>query len=84
MYDLISNRRSNLVFVNRNKRNRHLTDFTVPAHHGVKVKQSKAKKWMNTKTLLESGEKLWSMKVTVIPIMTEILEIEPGQKDRKN
>ncbi len=45
-------------------------DFAVPADHGVKLKESEKKKYLD---LPRELKKLWNMKLTVIPIVIDTL-----------
>ena len=46
-------------------------DFTVPAYHGVKLKESQKKdEYVNlSRYMKKKKQQLWNMKVTVIPIV---------------
>ena len=53
------------------KRTCRILDFAVPAHHRVKLKESKKKnKYLD---LVRELKKMWNMKVTVIPIVIDAL-----------
>ena len=65
--DLISTRRPDLIIINKKKRNGKIVDFTVPADHRIKLKESKKKdKYLD---LARELKKLWNMQVTIIPIV---------------
>ena len=72
---LISVRRPDLRRVNNNNKKERtcwIVDFSVPADHRVKLKESEN----NDKYLDRASElkkKLWNMKVTVIPIVIDAL-----------
>ena len=74
---LISNRRPDLVKVNKKKkkkkkkRTRRIVNFVVPVDHRVKLKESeKRNKYLHFAWELK---KLWNMKLTVIPIVIGVL-----------
>ena len=75
---LISARTSNLEIVKkkkkekRKKRTRRIVDFAVPADHRVKIKERD--KYFD---LARELRKLWSMRVTVIPIVIGAFRIVP-------
>ena len=64
---LISARRIDLLMINKRKRTCKILDIAVQADHRVKLKKSEKKdKYFD---LAEELKKLWSMKVTIIPIV---------------
>ena len=64
---LISARRPDLIIINKKKRTCKTVDFTVPADHRIKLKECEKKdKYLD---LAWGVEKLWNMKVTIIPIV---------------
>ena len=64
---LISASRPYLVIINKKKRTCKIVDFSVPADHRVKLKESEKKgKYLE---LARELKKLWNMKVTIIPIV---------------
>ena len=64
-------RRPDQAIVNKNKKNCRILDFAVPADYLVKLEESeKRDKYLD---LTRERKKLWSMKVTVIPIVTGAL-----------
>ena len=53
--------------MNNNNSNNRIVDFTVPADHRIKLKESENKnKYLNLARELKT---LWNMKVTIIPIV---------------
>ena len=64
---LILARRPDLVIINKKKRSCWAVDFAVPVDHRVKLKECE----MRDKHLYLARElqKLWNMKVTVIPVV---------------
>ena len=67
MDHLILTRWTDLVIVNKKKRTCRIVDFAIPVHHWVKLKESvKRDKYLD---LAREQEKLWNMKVTVIPLV---------------
>ena len=64
---LISARRPDLMILNKKKKNLLNSGLNRPANHWVNWR--KAKRKMNTQTLLENWKKSWNMKVTVRPIV---------------
>ena len=53
--------------INKKERTCRIVDFTVPADHRIKLKESKKKdKYLY---LTRELKKLWNMKVTIIPIV---------------
>ena len=63
---LISARRTELIIINNKKlRICKIVDFAVPADHRIKLKESE--KYIDLARELK--KKLWSMKVTIIPIV---------------
>ena len=79
--NLISARRLELVIINKKKRTCRIMDFSVPADHRVKLKESEKKD-----KYLELGwelKKLCNMKVTVIPIVIAGTGLVQGMKDLK-
>ena len=69
---LISARRPDLIIINKKKKSTfRIVDFTVPANHRVKIKESEIKdKYID---LTRELKNLWKMKVTVIPFGTGAL-----------
>ena len=66
---LISARRPGLIAINNNKKKRtcKIVDFAVPADHRIKLKESgKKDKYLD---LARELKKVWTMKVTIIPIV---------------
>ena len=62
-------RRPNLVIIKKKKkkRNSKIVEFAVLAHHRIKLKECEIKdKYLN---LARESKKLWSMQVTIIPIV---------------
>ena len=78
--NLILARRPDLVIVNNKKRTCRTVNFAIPADHWVKVKLVPRPK--------SRTEKLWNMKMTVIPFVTGALGTIPKElikefEDRK-
>ena len=75
---LIPARRPDLVINNKKKKKKktcRLVDFAVPADHRVKIKESeKEDKYLD---LAREQRKLWNMRVTVITIVNDALELVP-------
>ena len=65
---LILTRRPDQVLINKNKRTFHLLDFAVLADHMVKMKEIK-KRDKYLVLAWDLKEKLWNMRVTVMPIV---------------
>ena len=64
---LISTRRPDLIIINKKKRTCKTVDFSVPADHGIKLKEYEKKdKYLD---LPRELKKLWNMKVTIVPIV---------------
>ena len=64
---LISARRPDLIIINKKKKICKIVDFAVPADHRIKLKEcEKRDKYLD---LARELKKLWSMKVTIIPIV---------------
>ena len=64
---LIPARRPDLIIINKKKRICKIINFTVPADHRIKLKESEKKdKYLNPARELK---KLQNMKVTIIPIV---------------
>ena len=67
---LISTRRPDLIIINNNNKKKRIykiVDFGVPAARSIKSKESEKKdKYLD---LARELEKLWNMKVTIIPIV---------------
>ena len=72
MDHLISARRPDLMRVNnKNKRTDRIVDFTVPADHYVKLKESgKKDQYLD---LARELKKPWNMKAMVIPIVVGVI-----------
>ena len=69
---LISVRRPDLWIVHKKKkRTCRIEDFTIPADHRLKLKESK--KWDKNLDLAREQKQLWIMKVTVIPTVIRLL-----------
>ena len=67
MDHLISTRRPDLKIINKKKKICTIVDFAVPADHRTKLKEyEKRDKYLD---LARELKKLWSMKVTIIPIV---------------
>ena len=67
--DLISTRRPDLIIINKRKKKKIwiIVDFAVPTDHRIKLKEcEKRDKYLD---LARELKKLWSMKVTIIPIV---------------
>ena len=67
MDPLISARRPDLKIINKKKKICKVVDFAVPADHRIKLKESE--KWDKYLDVARELEKLWNMKVTIIPIV---------------
>ena len=64
---LISDRRPDLIIINKKKRACKIIDYAVPADHRIKLKECEKKdKYLD---LARELKKLWNMKVTIIPIV---------------
>ena len=64
---LISARRPDLIIIHKKEITCRIVDFAVSADHRVKLKESEKKdKYLD---LAEKWEKLWNMKVTVLPVV---------------
>ena len=64
---LISARRPDLIVIKKKKRNCKIVDFAVPADHRIKLRESeKNYKYFD---LVRELNKIWNMKVTIIPIV---------------
>ena len=64
---LISTRRPDLIVINNNNNNKKVVDFALSANHRIKLKESEKKdKFLD---LARELQKLWNMKVTIIPIV---------------
>ena len=64
---LISARRPDLIILNKKERTCIIKDFAVPADHRIKLKECEKKdKYLDL--AMELNE-LWSMKVTILPIV---------------
>ena len=64
---LISARRPDLIIIKKKKRNYKIIDFAVPDDHRIKLRESEKKnKYFD---LVRELNKLWNMKVTIIPIV---------------
>ena len=64
---LISARRPDLIIINIKKRTCKIVNFSIPADHRIKLKESEKKdKYLD---LARELKKLWNMKVTIIPIV---------------
>ena len=69
---LILATRPDLIIINR-KRTCRIVDFTVPADHEVKLKETeKNDKYLD---LARELKKLWNMKMTIIPIVVGAFDI---------
>ena len=65
---IISAKRPDLTIINNKKKeNLKIVDYTVPADHRIKLKESKKRD--EYQDLARELEKLWNMKVTIIPIL---------------
>ena len=68
--NLISARRQHLIIINNKKKKKKIckiVDFAVPADHRIKLKECEKKdKYLD---LARELNKLWNMKVTIIPIV---------------
>ena len=63
------------MLINKEKISCHLVDFSSPAGHKVKMKESeKTDKYLN---LVKELKKQWNMKVTVMPIVVGVLGTVP-------
>ena len=68
----ISARRPDLIIINKKKKKKKkkickIVDFAVPADHRIKLKEcEKRDKYLD---LARELKKLWSMKVTILPIV---------------
>ena len=82
MDPLIQPRKLHQVVLNKKIQMCHLVDFTIPADHRLKIKESK-----NLERIPEScqGVKkiLWIMKVTVIPIKVGALRTIPKKIEKR-
>ena len=64
---LILARKPDLIIINKKKRTCKIVDFAVQVHHRINQKESEKKnKYLD---LARELKKLWSMQVTVIPIV---------------
>ena len=64
---LISDRRPDLIIINKKKRICKIVDFAVPADPRIKLKECEKKdKYLD---LARELKKLWNMKVTIVPIV---------------
>ena len=64
---LILARRPDLIIINKNKRICKIVDFAVPADYRIKLKESEKKdKYLE---IARELEKLWNMKVKIVPIV---------------
>ena len=64
---LISARQPELIIINKKERTSRIEDFSVPADHRVKFKESeKMDKYLD---LARELKKLWNMKVAITPIV---------------
>ena len=69
---LISTRRPDLITINkRKKRICKIVDFAVPADHRIKLKECEKKDKYHD--LARELEKLWNMKVTIVPSVIGVL-----------
>ena len=67
MGHLISDRRPDLITINKKGRTCKIVNFAVPADHRVKLKESEKRN--KNLDLARELKKLWKMKVTIIPIV---------------
>ena len=68
---LIAARRPDLIIINNKKRISKIVDFAVPADHRIKLKECEKKdKYLD---LAREVNKLWNMKVTIVPIVISAL-----------
>ena len=66
-YHLISDRRPDLIIINKKKRTCKIVNFAVSADHRIKLKECEKKyKYLD---LARELKKLWNMQVTIIPIV---------------
>ena len=64
---LNSARKPGLIIINKKKRTCKIVDFTIPADHRIKLKESEKKdKYLD---LARELKKLWNMQVTILPIV---------------
>ena len=64
---LIPARRSDLIIINKKKKNYKIVDFAVPVDHRINLKESEKKdKYLD---LARELKKLWNMKVRIVPIV---------------
>ena len=74
---LILARKSDVIVINKKKKKRicKIVDFSVPADHWIKLKESEKKdKYFD---LAREQKKLWNMKVTIIPIVIDAFSTVP-------
>ena len=68
---LIPPRRPDLIIINQKKRICKIVDFAVPADHRINLNESEKKdKYLD---LARELKKLWNMKVTIVPNVTDAL-----------
>ena len=85
MDHLISERRPDLIIINKKKRICKIVDFAVPADHRIKLKECEKKdKYLDLARDLK--KKLWNMKVTIVLIVigavgTVTKRLLKGQED---
>ena len=78
---LIPVKRRKLMIINQKKRTCRIMDFAIPADHRVKIKESKMRdKYIG---LARELRKLFSMKVTMIPIVIGVLRTVPKGLERR-
>ena len=69
---LISARRPDIIIINKKKRTCKIVDFAVLADHRIKLKECEKKdKYLD---LARELKKLWSIQVTIIPIVIGAME----------
>ena len=71
---LISARRPDLIIIKKRKKIRKIVDFAVSADHRIKLKECEKKD--KDYDLVRELKKLWTMKVTIIPIVIGAFGIE--------
>ena len=85
MDHLILAKRPDLVLINKKKRTCQLVDFVILVDYIVKIKESKKiKRYLDLDRELKQ---LWSIRVTVVPIVVGALGTVPkscGKKEWKN
>ena len=83
---LISDRRPDLIIINKKKKICKIVDFAVPADHKINLKESEKK---DKHLDIDRGfKKLWNMKVTIVPIVIGVFgaitkELLKGLEDLK-